>query len=113
VKHLEENIAAAPSSSAQTSGRPSKPAPFASAIVYGLPAKQNRLTTRGDSKGLAAARLNRLCVFDDPVTQFGWTVLLDFECQGVVGQKSEFFEVAMLLDIPIGVADATWKQPNE
>jgi hypothetical protein len=72
-----------------------------------LLAKPHCLTTRGDSKRLAAARLNRLCVFDHPVSQLRRTVLLDFERQGVIGQEGEPLAIAVLFYIPIRVADAT------
>jgi hypothetical protein len=81
-----------------------------SAMAYLLPAKPHCLTTRGNAKRLAAARLNRPCVFDDPVSQLGRTVLLDFECQRVIGEKCETLEIAMLLDIAICIADAAREQ---
>jgi hypothetical protein len=82
-------------------------------MAYLLPAKPHCLTTRGDSKLLTSARLNRLCVFDDPVSQLRRTVLLDFERQGVIGEKGETLEIAMLLDIAICIADAAREQSSK
>jgi hypothetical protein len=81
--------------------------------TYLLPDKPHCLTTRADSKRLASARLNRLCIFDDPVSQLRRTVLLDFERQSVIGQEGEPPVIAVLFDISIRLTDATRKQTDK